>query len=216
MLLKHHRACVATFLSKDVTHIIRNQKQAAVIVDNSKVLKKMRNTRAEGMVQLSLKTNATIEKKNSCVTTETAIILSPNSLTKFSKQCRVCDRRPTKIARTNAKTAIVRPLRGQFIKVEDEHGIYKPLIIEMKEWPKLYLHGDISQSPFCNTEAKTTHANRFLKVKQQFCELCNDYFYDTKCHLNGSQHQSNARDDTLFDSLDKLIATGLSNVCKSN
>ena len=172
-LLKYHHAHVATFLSKDVTHIIRNEK--AIAVNSDKDFNKMKCTRAESIVRLSLRAKMVIENKNT-ITKEPATIFTPDFLTKFSDQCNFDHCRSPRVVKANAKKAAVRALRGQYIKVEDEQGIYRPLLIEMKAWPVLYFDGHAPLSPFCNPEAITTHANRFPRVEQQFCELCNAYF----------------------------------------
>ena len=44
--------------------------------------------------------------------------------------------------------AKVRPLNAPFIKVEDHSRSYKPLVHELKEWPKIYFDGPLGSCPF--------------------------------------------------------------------
>lgn len=98
--------------------------------------------------------------------------------------------------------ASVRRLNGKFIKVEDVAGKYRPQTIEMEEWPQLQFH--YNKTPFtCPKILKSLPTN--YGVKRKLCELCNSYYSDIQHHVNGSEHQRNAHDDTLFESLDALI-----------
>ena len=42
----------------------------------------------------------------------------------------------------------VRKLRAPFIKVEDHSHCYKPLVHELKEWPKIYFDSPLGSCPF--------------------------------------------------------------------
>lgn len=42
----------------------------------------------------------------------------------------------------------VRKLCAPFIKVEDHSRAYKPLVHELKEWPKIYFDGPLGSCPF--------------------------------------------------------------------
>ena len=42
----------------------------------------------------------------------------------------------------------VRKLYAPFIKVEDHSRCYKPLVHELKEWPKIYFDGPLGSCPF--------------------------------------------------------------------
>lgn len=42
----------------------------------------------------------------------------------------------------------VRKLHSPFIKVEDHSRAYKPLVHELKDWPKIYFDGALGRGPF--------------------------------------------------------------------
>jgi hypothetical protein len=120
------------------------------------------------------------------------------SLTKLSKECTFS---PYKIRQNSTVDSVnditnaeVRTLQRQFIKVEDGTGIYRPLIIEMEEWPRLFfLNSNSSLSPFSNPNVKMRQLTIGNRTKQRLCELCNMYYNDVQHHVHGSQHQANAR-----------------------
>jgi hypothetical protein len=64
-LLSSHCAHITTFLSKDVTHIIKTTK---VPIINGKVVNKMRYSRAERIVRLSLKSKSANRKQKTKTT----------------------------------------------------------------------------------------------------------------------------------------------------
>ena len=191
-LLSSHCAHITTFLSKDVTHIIKTTK---VPIINGKVVNKMRYSRAERIVRLSLKSKSANRKE---CTSVKPVEMSFASLTKLSKECTFS---PYKIRQNSTVDSVnditnaeVRTLQRQFIKVEDGTGIYRPLIIEMEEWPRLFfLNSNSSLSPISNPNVKMRQLTIGNRTKQRLCELCNMYYNDVQHHVHGSQHQANAR-----------------------
>jgi len=49
----------------------------------------------------------------------------------------------------------VRKLYAPFIKVEDHSRCYKPLVHELKEWPKIYFDGPLGSCPFDSPKKDT-------------------------------------------------------------
>jgi hypothetical protein len=205
-LLSCHCAHIITFLSKDVTHIIKTTKAPII---NGKVVNKMRYSRAERIVRLSLKSKSANRKE---CTSVKPVEMSFASITKLSKECTFSHykiRQNSTVDSANDITnAKVRTLQGQFIKVEDGTGIYRPLIMEMEEWPRIYFNSDSSLSPFCNPNVKVRQLTTGNRTKKRLCELCNMYYNDVQHHVHGSQHQANARNDKLFAGIDAMIAEG--------
>ena len=170
----------------------------------------MRHTRASQLVNLSL------EKYQNYCGTETdeneVTTWSPSRLLKYSGECKDESHRPsTKVLETAGSTkCIVRKLKLQFLKIEDCSGLYKPQFIEMKEWPQIHFDSLAADSPFqkptrgCSSAAPIEEK----KPKRAYCELCQKYYEDQKKHLKGLRHQTNAKNDQLFLSLDEAIAMG--------
>jgi hypothetical protein len=101
--------------------------------------------------------------------------------------------------------AHIRELQGKYIKVEDVSGKYRPLVVEMKDWPELQL--DCDNTPFTHPKVLKSipiHS----RIQKKLCELCNHYYTCETSHLNGSEHQKNAHNNTLFASLDDVIQKG--------
>ena len=211
-MLKLHFAHVALFLSKDVTHVIRTNE----FVANSKCnVKKQRYGRAEKIVQLALQSQLTNSKKRAA--DHSYEVITTNVVIKQSLKCDMNLNHKIDHA-TKAKTSIdstrnqsastdvtVRRLRGYFIKVEDEAGMYKPLITEMAEWPKLYFDRD---TPICHSKVNSNSFRTQQRKKRMLCELCDTYFSEIEQHLKGPEHQTNANNTKLFTGIDALISAG--------
>lgn len=97
--------------------------------------------------------------------------------------------------RTANDSPSVRELRPPFIKVVDRSQCYRPLILEMKEWPDAFAM--FSQG-----------SNVLEAVKQErkitFCELCEDRFDDLQKHLSSAKHIKNATDSKKWERVDAL------------
>jgi hypothetical protein len=212
-ILKLHSAHVALFLSKDVTHVIRIKKHPI----NNKYTQSTKNqpySRGEKMVQLALKSQTPNSKESSVQHTYT--VLTPNVVMSFSVKCSLGfnhlnnNKSTIEIASNEmAKADVnVRELQGYYIKIEDEAGIYRPLITEMTEWPELHFDSD---TPFCYPKVKRTPFSTKQWRKRKLCELCNKYYSVVEHHVNGAEHQANAGNDKLFARIDALIAAGPTN-----
>ena len=210
-LLNYHQAHIETFLSKNVTHIITGEK---TYQKSETILKKMQSSRAKKMVQLAVqarpqKVSSKPEKP----------VLTLNDLMKFSVNCNkhVGNRNRSLNEKVESFTnnivakvdqrmnAHVRELQGKYIKVEDVSGKYRPLVVEMKDWPELQL--DCDNTPFTHPKVLKSipiHS----RIQKKLCELCNHYYTCETSHLNGSEHQKNAHNNTLFASLDDVIQKG--------
>ncbi|PFX20604.1 uncharacterized protein LOC111336681 [Stylophora pistillata] len=116
----------------------------------------------------------------------------------------------------------VRKLHSPFIKVEDHSRAYKPLVHELKDWPKIYFDGSSGSGPFdppkrdvehkhdCREPArakrKSVHEDK--NKKKGFCECCCLHYKDLDMHLHSDRHQAFARDSSNYKSLDELIKRG--------
>ena len=58
----------------------------------------------------------------------------------------------------------VRKLHAPFIKVEDHSRAYKPLVHELKKWPKIYFDGPLGSCPF-DSPKKDLENDRQEQVK---------------------------------------------------
>lgn len=91
----------------------------------------------------------------------------------------------------------LRPLRAPFLKVE-EHGLkFKPLILEMSEWP------DLEKMFVDDKEVKPDFAHKKGLVK--YCGLCEQHYESMSIHVASATHKQNAKDDTKWREVDKLI-----------
>lgn len=86
---------------------------------------------------------------------------------------------------SNIRSVKVRELRAPFIKVADHSGRYRPLVMEMKEWPDAY--SMFSQGPSVLDTKKITKKRNIT-----FCELCEEHFNDLPKHLDSDTHVKNA------------------------
>ena len=92
----------------------------------------------------------------------------------------------------------VRTLREPFMKVVDRSQCYRPLILEMKEWPDALTM--FSQG------ANVLDAEMERKRRITFCELCNESFSDLQTHLNSHKHTKNASNPKTWEGVDALIS----------
>jgi len=116
----------------------------------------------------------------------------------------------------------VRKLHAPFIKVEDQSRTYKPLVHELKEWPKIYFDGLLGSCPFDSpkkdlendrqeqAKAKRKTAEEDKNKKRGYCECCCVHYEDLDKHLYSNHHQSFAKDSSNYQSLDELINKGSS------
>ncbi|CAI8009008.1 Protein DBF4 homolog B [Geodia barretti] len=120
---------------------------------------------------------------------------------------------------TCGRESKVRALRGAFLKVEDLSRLYRPLVLEMKRWPRPLCHASHKASPFDppHLTAKSPEQQQQLQQKKEMrgdkvekrpghCECCSVKFDDLQMHLRSSKHQEYASNEKNFASLDKLMA----------
>ena len=102
---------------------------------------------------------------------------------------------------TTTDSARVRKLKPPFLKIEDRSRLYKPLVLEMKEWPdpEKFL---LEQQPSQRATAKQAKKH---KINSQYCGLCNCSFTTMAAHLDSSIHRNNAADDSKWENVDNLI-----------
>lgn len=91
----------------------------------------------------------------------------------------------------------VRELRTPFLKVVDHSECYRPLVLEMKEWPDAFTM--FSQGP---NVLETRVKNKKRKIT--FCELCEEHFNDLQKHLSSTKHKNNATDSRKWEGVDAL------------
>ena len=102
----------------------------------------------------------------------------------------------------------IRRLKPSFIRVDDQSGRYRPLILEFKEWPVINYNSNHHGSPF-DTKGEDMHADREMisrKPKRQYCECCRVFFDDMQVHLGSKQHIDFATNPDNYKDLDALIA----------
>lgn len=64
----------------------------------------------------------------------------------------------------------VRKLYAPFIKVEDHSRCYKPLVHELKEWPKIYFDGPLGSCPFDSPKNNAdNHHGEHNRMKRYIC-----------------------------------------------
>ena len=90
----------------------------------------------------------------------------------------------------------IRKLRSPFIKVVDRTECFRPLVLEMKEWPDAFTM--FSKGP------NVVHEKMGRKREATFCELCNVRFDDLQKHLSSSKHTKNATDSKIWERVDAL------------
>ena len=78
----------------------------------------------------------------------------------------------------------VRKLRPPFLKDVDHSGFYRPLVLEMKEWPDALTMFSQGQN--------VLHTKFKNEKKITFCELCETNFNHLQKHLSSSEHIKNA------------------------
>ena len=108
-----------------------------------------------------------------------------------------CARVRNKSLPSNAPSVKVRKLRPPFIKVVDRSECYRPLVLEMKEWPDAFTM--FSRKPHV---LETRPIDRERKIK--FCELCEVPFEDFQKHLSSIEHTEKATDDKRWERVDAL------------
>ena len=77
----------------------------------------------------------------------------------------------------------VRKLNPPFIKVEDHSRQYKPLVHELKEWPKIYFTAPPGWCPFDPPPKKETEAEKRekaekLKITKKQAKDCAKFRYE--------------------------------------
>ena len=178
------------FLSKNVTHIIRNEQPINMIV------------------RLSIENTSV---GNAAKATSLAKVMSPQCLKQMSDECTIClpnNHRPDFKRNLKRDDIHARKLNSPFIKVEDFGGLYRPIVMGLKEWPELNFHGTAPHSPFLKPWKRALWPIEDKCLKRKLCELCNTHYFNFSEHVNGSQHQTNAHNDELFVGLDQAIAEG--------
>ena len=93
----------------------------------------------------------------------------------------------------------VRKLREPFLKVVDQSERFRPLVLEMKEWPDALTMFSRGESTLCTARLKRPK-------KITFCELCSNDFLDLNTHLNSKEHIQNASDPKNWTGVDALIS----------
>ena len=208
-LLAQHHCRIDQFLSKSVTHIITASKYHSSTKITTRNPMMNYTTRARQLVNLSLKkyqgTFGTLKVGREIET------LSPSCLPDYSDKCTDVSHKCF-VKRSNKITlpkVHVRELNPLFLKVEDCSGRYRPQVIEMREWPKIYFHSHASYSTFYNPSKEKPWANSKTKhLKEELCELCDSFYNNRQQHIKSFEHQNHAKNDKLFASLDKAIAMG--------
>lgn len=109
----------------------------------------------------------------------------------------LCSASPMK-GQSLASMYSARKLKPPFIKVEDRSYLYKPLVLEMKEWPDIEKFLFKQQPPERDTAKHTTRQ----MMNPKYCELCNCRFTTLVEHLDSVCHKNNAMDDSKWERVD--------------
>ena len=97
-------------------------------------------------------------------------------------------------------TLAVKKLRAPFIKVEDHSRQFKPLVVEMNEWPNLdEMFNDNNDTK--NVKPKFERRDE----SNRYCGLCEQYYVNINSHVKSSMHRRNARDESKWRTVDNLI-----------
>ncbi|KAK3710773.1 hypothetical protein QZH41_016759, partial [Actinostola sp. cb2023] len=121
----------------------------------------------------------------------------------------------------------VRGLRGAFIKVEDRSRRYRPLVKEMRCWPRPNLDAppgygpfdDVTPRPKRRTVTSTPRRRRTRKrarqsrsgrstAKKGYCEVCHVTYQGLVLHLSSQGHREKARSPDKYARIDNLINHG--------
>ncbi|KAK3749838.1 hypothetical protein QZH41_015511, partial [Actinostola sp. cb2023] len=115
----------------------------------------------------------------------------------------------------------IRKLQVPFIKVEDQSRQYRPLVKEFKEWPLPDFDSPVGTCPFDTPrERRDQEPKKRIKDKYQqkdakkqqakkgYCECCCLHYNSLDVHLKSEHHQSFARKDANYESIDQLISQG--------
>ena len=88
----------------------------------------------------------------------------------------------------------VRALRGAFLKVEDLSRLYRPLVLEMKRWPRPLCHASHKASPFDPPHMAAKSPEQLQQKKEMrgdkvekrpgHCECCSVKFDDLQMVSN--------------------------------
>lgn len=104
-------------------------------------------------------------------------------------------------------------LQAPFIKMEDQSRKYKPEFFEFKRFPFIDTTVPLPLSPFDTWHKLNSKVNKKIineiKVKQYFCELCNEHYETLQMHLDTAKHKNAAMDDARYAGVDTLIKQGV-------
>ena len=132
------------------------------------------------------------------------------------------------IAQTTGK-AVVRRLRGVFIKIEDECDKYRPIMQRFQSFPAVVADSTHNTSPFynnqcvkasvtvktiesarCSSKSVTQPSKKAVQKKtlrkEGFCECCDVCFDDEQEHRRTETHRKYANCDDNYASLDDVIS----------
>eukprot|EP00794_Sanderia_malayensis_P003315 gene3315-3800_t len=146
------------------------------------------------------------------------------------------DKQKSKYLQTNGSFK-VKFLKSPFIKVEDQSRKYRPVYLEMDQWPTLHFESNPGACPFekpkrkkelaeaneenHSNEAETDNCSQDVSNKPSesprnkkdenkggYCECCKVRFTSLKQHLKGDQHRAYATNETNYAELDSIISCG--------
>lgn len=93
-----------------------------------------------------------------------------------------------------------RNLKKPYIKVEDKSRKYRPLVLEMNEWPF------ITKILMNKCTSKVDRVSKYKANTNRFCEHCNCKFNDLNLHLQSTEHKNNVSKAGVWQKLDDLIS----------
>lgn len=224
---------IEKFLSKDLSCVVTDQPITSLRQTSQKkestdfALSRLRGqTRAQAMLQKSVK------QEKRAVAKSTDVLTNAQTWGVQVKQVELVlkwiDEQKKKRQANAESTCRMCSLRGAFLKVEDHSREYKPLVKELRVWPRLNVDAPPGFSPFdepvsmrtrSRSSSKSPRRSNRRKItreptgsedKKGYCELCDANYVGIEKHVASTQHKVTATRRNTYAELDRLIGRGKS------
>nr|XP_058961921.1 protein DBF4 homolog B-like [Pocillopora verrucosa] len=229
--IKELGGVVEKFLSKDLSCVVTDQPITSLRQTSQKkestdfALSRLRGqTRAQAMLQKSVKQEKRAVKSTDVLTNAQTWGVQVKQVELVLKWI---DEQKKRQANAES-TCRMCSLRGAFLKVEDHSREYKPLVKELRVWPRLNLDAPPGFSPFdepvsmrtrSRSSSKSPRRSNRRKItreptgsedKKGYCELCDANYVGIEKHVTSTQHKVTATRRNTYAELDRLIGRGKS------
>ena len=210
-----HGGQIETFLSKDVTHIFDDGNKDSLKQNTGTIPDAFKNTRGGNILSASL--TAKKFHDNVCQKCR-ALGICKLTTAELQKRVKVCDCQALHQAgqkkanvnnqhQQNEKICTwVKRLKPPFIRIDDNSGLYPPMILEFPEWPTINYDSKPPSCPFDNPYKVKIAKQAKVKVKSQktgYCECCKVKF--TNNHLKSKEHTEFSNNPENYKELDEII-----------